>query len=75
MESHFIDLYSIVKVQSKQFSEDHLKNHQSFTTYKFREESGFVKRTIDYMFFAENEYYQNNKSNVLEYYDNNDLQL
>ena len=44
------------------------------TTYKYRDESGFVKRTIDYMFIAENNYFQQNKVVVQALMDPNDLE-
>ena len=56
MESLFVDLYTQMKVQTEQINEDQTKNHQSFTTFKYRDETGFQKRCIDYMFMADNEY-------------------
>ena len=58
MESSFVDLYTLIGTGDK---------YPAFTTYKYREESGFVKRTIDYMFVAKNEWLEKNKIDVLAY--------
>ena len=33
----------------------------AFTTFKYREKEGWKKRTIDYIFMADNDYYKKNK--------------
>ena len=69
MESSFIDLYTQVMLQMSHISKTDQENHQNFTTFKYRNESGFVKRTIDYMFLADNDFYQKNGVTVKEYID------
>ena len=61
-----------MKCQTESFTEEFLFNYQPHTTFKYREESGFVKRTIDYMFLADNQYSQ--KVLVKEYIDNADFE-
>ena len=56
MESSFLDLYTLKMIQEKTLKKNQLENYPAFTTFKYREESGYVKRTIDYMFFAENNF-------------------
>ena len=46
MESYFKDLYSIVHGDKK---------HSPVSTFKYREESGTVCRTIDFIFCAQND--------------------
>ena len=41
-----------------------------FTTFKYRgKDSGWVKRTIDYIFMAKNDYYTNHGVQILECLD------
>lgn len=52
MKENFVDLYTI---KQKQEDVDQFTNgpeHPEFTTFKFRENEGWVKRTIDYIFMA-----------------------
>ena len=72
MESQFIDLYSRMKAQTDSTSEEPSENHQPFTTFKYRTETGYVKRTIDYMFLSNNKASQ--KVSVKEYIDNADFE-
>lgn len=51
-----------------------MKNHQPLTTFKYREESGLVKRTIDYMFVADNQFYQANGMELVSFLDLNDIE-
>ena len=69
MESSFIDIFTLHKLQEKILSKDQKDNYPAFTTHKFRDESGWVTRTIDYMFMAENEYFNSNKVIVEEVLD------
>lgn len=71
MESSFIDFYTMSKIQQKNLSKDQIENYPAFTTFKYREESGYVKRTIDYMFLAENRFQQQNKVVVEQMLNNN----
>jgi len=69
METAFTDLYSIVMAEEGRLSEEKAKNYPAFTTFKYREESGYVKRTIDYFFLAKNQYFHSNKVKILAYLD------
>ena len=69
MESSFIDIFTLHKLQEKILSKDQKDNYPAFTTHKSRDESGWVTRTIDYMFMAENEYFNSNKVIVEEVLD------
>ena len=51
MSIYFSDLYSEIAEELK------LDEHMPFTTFKYRQNEGWVKRTIDYMFIARNDYY------------------
>lgn len=48
--------------------------HPAFTTFKFRAKEGWVKRTIDYIFMAQNDYYKSNKCLIGEVLDPQDLE-
>ena len=74
MESTFLDLYTLKKIQEKTLKKNQIENYPAFTTFKFRDEEGYVKRTIDYMFLAENNYFPQNKVWVDQYMDPNDLE-
>ena len=43
-----------------------LENHSGFTTMKYREAEGLVKRTIDYMFILENKWFQKGGASVIQ---------
>lgn len=43
-----------------------LENHSGFTTIKFREAEGMVKRTIDYMFLLENKCFHRSEIIVMQ---------
>ena len=49
--------------------------HPALTTYKFRAKEGWVKRTIDYIFMAQNDYYKNNKCMITQCLDPSDLEV
>lgn len=59
MESGFLDLYTLKMFQEKLLNKNQIENYPAFTTFKYRDEGGYVKRTIDYMFFADNNFPQN----------------
>ena len=69
MESTFIDFYTMTKIQQKTLSKTVSENYPPFTTFKFRDAEGYVKRTIDYFFLAENEFQKKNKMIVEEMLD------
>ena len=69
MESSFFDLYTLMKVQERTLSKNHIENYPSFTTFKYRENQGYIKRCIDYMFVCENQYFKDNKVVIEEYLD------
>ena len=56
MESAFLDLHYYQLHRAGGLNEDQSANHQPLTTFKYREDSGYVKRTIDYMFVADNNF-------------------
>ena len=46
-----------------------------FTTFKFREKEGWVKRTIDYIYVAKNDYYNKHGGvQIIEYLDPGDVE-
>ena len=53
MESTFIDLHTLSKIQQKTLSKNIVENYPAFTTFKYRDAEGYVKRTIDYFFIAD----------------------
>lgn len=56
MKSGFSDLYHSMRIQCEETDPETL--NPKFTTFKYREkDKGWVKRTIDYIFMAKNEYY------------------
>jgi len=48
--------------------------HPKFTTFKYRKKEGWVKRTIDYIFMAKNEFYESNDVAITEFLDPGDLE-
>ena len=36
------------------------KQHPAFTTFKYTDKEGWIKRTVDYMFIAKNDYFNDN---------------
>lgn len=58
MESSFVDLYTLKMIQEKTLKKNQIENYPAFTTFKFRNETGYQKRTIDYMFLCENNFPQ-----------------
>jgi endonuclease/exonuclease/phosphatase family metal-dependent hydrolase len=56
MESSFVDLYTLKMIQEKTLKKNQIENYPAFTTYKYREATGYQKRTIDYMFLCENNF-------------------
>ena len=74
MESSFLDLYTVLKIQERTLSKNQIDNYPSFTTFKYKEETGYQKRCIDYMFLADNKYYQKNNVVIEEYIDPKNLE-
>jgi len=68
MKSAFTDLYSLAQGPVAE------REHPAFTTFKFHAQEGWVKRTVDYIFIAKNDYYKKNGCAVLEYLDPSDLE-
>jgi len=69
MEQSFTDLFTVMLRQEDRLAEEQAKNYPAFTTFKYREESGYVKRTIDYFFMAKNQYFENKRVKVLALLD------
>ena len=74
----FIDLYKYwdrypgFNDQYKEFNKD---LHSKLTTYKYRaKDKGWVKRTIDYIFLKQNEWYRDNGIIVMALLDPGDLE-
>ena len=61
MEQMFEDLFSVKEQKPKQYPK--------FTTHKFREKEGWVTRTIDYIFVANNEFRKANNVTVSKFMD------
>jgi len=57
MNSAFSDLYHSMRIQCEETDAETM--NPKFTTFKYREKEGWVKRTIDYIFMAKNDYYNN----------------
>jgi len=66
MNSKYDDLYSLISNEGEK--------HPAFTTFKYREKEGWVKRTIDYIFLLKNKYSLNNGVTIKEYLDPGDLE-
>ena len=73
MESNFIDFYTMVRIQQKTLSSNLIENYPQFTTFKYRDDTA-IKRTIDYIFLAENKYFNDKKVIVTEMLDPQDLE-
>ena len=56
--NEFKDVYSLVKSKPRD------QNHPKFTTYKYRQKEGWVKRTIDYIFVLNNSMFYKQPINV-----------
>jgi len=54
MNSSFIDLYTVIHKDLPLLEQE---DHPNFTTFKYRKKEGWVKRTIDYIFIAKNNYF------------------
>jgi hypothetical protein len=61
MEANFKDIFSLAMQKDKAYPQ--------FTTFKYRKAENWVKRTIDYIFMAQNEYTNKNKVTVSKYMD------
>jgi len=75
MNSSFCDLYQMMQIQKREkdvFTYSEL--HPALTTFKYREKEGWVKRTIDYIFMARNDYYNTNKCTISECLDPSDVE-
>ena len=59
MEQHFVTLYEL-----KEALVGSTKKYHDFTTFKYRKKEGYVKRTIDYIFLAKNNWYKANQNQV-----------
>ena len=66
MERDFVDMYTMTNQTNK---------YPEYTTFKYREKEGFVKRTIDYMFLAKNEYLKTKRVQVEEYLEPADVKV
>ena len=71
MNSSFVDLFSLIY---KDAPKPQQSQHSEFTTLKFRKKEGWVKRTIDYIFIAKNNYFKNNDISIGSYIDTKDLE-
>ena len=50
------DLYTLMQRQNNVNDPD--KMHMDFTTFKFRSSEGWLKRTIDYIFLYQNQWFK-----------------
>ena len=71
MLKSFKDLFSLIPNNKK--GQKRAKQ-PDFTTFKYRKKEGWVKRTIDYIFIAKNDYFNENNVSVSEYLNPADLQ-
>lgn len=67
MNKCFTDMYSLTMQQEGVTGSR--KQHPEFTTYKYRAKEGWVKRTIDYIFMAKNQFANRDKAFVSRYMD------
>lgn len=73
MDSSFQDLYSIMQLENDSQSPPE-KQHPAFTTFKYTAEEGWVKRTIDYIFIAKNDWFEESGCTISQYLDPADLE-
>ena len=66
MEASFADLYTVLQIQEKTLSKDVDKNYPSFTSNKYIA-GKWLTQTHDYIFMAENEYFNNRQYFIEEY--------
>jgi hypothetical protein len=71
MNSAFQDLYSIMKHQEGDKTPE--KQHPAFTTFKYRKNEGWVKKTVDYIFIGKNQYMKKSGVVVEEFMDPADI--
>ncbi len=75
MNSGFEDLYQIMQIQNREKNVFMLSElHPALTTFKYTAKEGWVKRTIDYIFMAQNDYYQRHKCAITKCLDPSDVE-
>ena len=57
MEANFVDLYALMMMQNLKFSKDMRENYPMLSAIKYNENGELENKLQDYIFIAENEYF------------------